>query len=111
SSVTLTPGINQILIQALDANNVETERFIQQIWYDDGSVATPGRSLAASTTWTAAGGPYTLSANVVVPAGVTLTIEAGTTVYCATAATGFSITVNGTGKILANGTDAQRIVF
>jgi len=110
-SVALTPGINKILVQAFDAGNAETERFTQDIWYDDGSVATAGGTLAANTTWTAAGGPYRLTSNLVVPAGMTLTIDPGTTVYAATGATGFSITVNGTGKISAVGTEDQRIVF
>ena len=111
ASVTLTPGINKVLVQAFDGSGAETERFTEEIWYNDGSIATAGGSLAASTTWTAAGGPYRLTSNLVVPAGVTLTIQPGVTVYCANAATPFSITVNGTGKISAIGTDTQRIVF
>ncbi len=108
ASVALVPGINKILIQAFDGNSVETERFTQDIWSDDASVVTASGTLAANTNWTAAGGPYRVTANLIVPAGVTLTIGAGTTVYVASLAT---ITVNGTGKIVANGTDAQRVVF
>lgn len=111
SNVALTPGINKIYVQAFDANNVEIEHTTFDVWYDDTTVATSGGTLAADTTWTAAGGPYRLTSNLVVPAGVTLTIQPGTTVYCATGATGFSITVNGTGKINAVGTEDRRIVF
>ncbi len=111
TNVALTPGINKILIQAFDANNVEFEHTTFDVWYDDGSVATSGGTLAANTTWTAAGGPYRLTSNLVVPAGITLTIQPGTTVYCANGASAFSITVNGTGKISAVGTEQQRIVF
>ena len=107
-SVTLTPGINKILIQSFDGSNVETERFTQDIWYDDASVATASGTLGANTNWTAAGGPYRVTANLIVPAGITLTIGAGTTVYVAS---GVTIVVNGTGKILATGTDTQRVVI
>jgi hypothetical protein len=108
NNVALLPGINKVLIQAFDANNVETERFTYDVWYDDSSVATASGTLAANTSWTAAGGPYRVTANLIVPAGITLTIGAGTTVYVAS---GVTITVNGTGKIVANGTETQRVVF
>lgn len=36
--------------------------------------------LAGSQTWTAAGSPYVLTGDVVVPVGATLTVEAGATV-------------------------------
>ena len=108
NSVALVPGINKVLIQAFDGNSVETERLTYDVWYDDSSVVTASGTLAANTNWTAAAGPYRITANLIVPAGVTLTIGAGTTVYVASGAT---ITVNGTGKIVANGTDTQRVVF
>ncbi|HEY2951367.1 MAG TPA: CotH kinase family protein, partial [Verrucomicrobiae bacterium] len=105
-SVTLRPGINRVLVQCLNSNSLEFARTNIDIWYDDGSVATASGTLAANTLWTPAGGPYNVTANLVVPAGITLTIQPGTTVYVASGAT---ITVNGTGKILALGTDTQRI--
>src|SRR5437773_11827481 len=61
---------------------------------------------AAATTSTPAGGPYGDTANLAIPNGVTLTSPPGPTVYVASGAT---ITVNGTGRILAQGTDTQRI--
>ena len=111
TSVALTPGINKVVIQAFDENNVEIEKTTFDVWYDDASVATAGGTLVANTNWTAAGGPYRLTSNLVVPAGITLTIGPGTTVYCSNGASAFSITVNGTGKISAVGTETQRIVF
>ena len=109
NNVALNPGINKVLIQAFDGSAipVETERFTYDIWYDDASVVTASGTIA-NTTWTAAAGPYRVTANLIVPAGVTLTIGAGTTVYVAS---GVTVTVNGTGKIVANGTDTQRVVF
>ncbi|MDB6156121.1 MAG: hypothetical protein JWL90_4574 [Chthoniobacteraceae bacterium] len=110
-SVALLPGINKVLIQSFDDSNTELERFTYDIWYDDATVASAGGTLAADTIWTAAAGPYRLTSNLVVPAGRTLTIQPGTNVYCANGTSAYSITVNGTGKILATGTETKRIVF
>jgi hypothetical protein len=107
-TVTLVPGINKVLIQAFDDANIETERLVFDVWYDDASVVTASGTLAANTTWTAAGGPYRVTANLIVPAGITLTIQSGTTVYVAS---GVTIQVNGTGRINAVGTETRRIVF
>lgn len=59
----------------------------------------------SDTTWTKAGGPYELRGPVAVNQGVTLTIEAGTTVNLNT----YYIQINGT--LTARGTEAERIVF
>ena len=40
----------------------------------------PAGALAADATWTASGSPYVLAGNLTVPAGVTLTLDAGTQV-------------------------------
>jgi len=106
AAVTLRPGINRVLVQAFGTNGAEVGRTSYDVWYDDGSVATAGGALAANTVWTAAGGPYNITANLTVPAGVTLTLQQGTTVYLAS---GVTITVNGTGRILAQGSETSRI--
>ncbi len=54
----LNPGLNRVLVQAFDGNNVETDRTYTDIWYDDGSVATTGGTLDSDQVWSAAGGPY-----------------------------------------------------
>ena len=59
----------------------------------------------SDTTWTKAGGPYELKGPVAVNQGVTLTIEAGTTVNL----NNYYIQVNGT--LTARGTEAERIIF
>jgi hypothetical protein len=107
-SVALKPGLNRVLIQSFDKNNVETERLLFDVWYDDSSVASVSGSLASDTTWTATGGPYSVTAALTVPSGVTLTIEPGTTVYLAS---GVSVTVSNGGRIVANGTDTAPIRF
>jgi hypothetical protein len=61
--------------------------------------------ITANTTWTRINSPYTLTANVLVNNGVTLKIEAGTTVNL----NGFYIMVNGT--LNAQGTGTDKITF
>src|ERR1041385_4490021 len=106
SNVTLRPGINRVLVQCLDANDAEFARTNIDIWYDNAARTSVSGALSGNPTWTPAAAPYTVTANLTVPNGITLIIQAGTTVYVAAGAT---ITVNGTGKILAQGSDTQRI--
>lgn len=58
----------------------------------------------ATTTWTAAPGPYHVTADITIPNGVTLTIEAGTTVFVDSPA-GFNVE----GRLVAEGSEFQRI--
>jgi CotH kinase protein/Lamin Tail Domain/Right handed beta helix region len=62
--------------------------------------------LAANTTLDAARGPWLVMGDVVVPAGVTLTIEAGVTVYFAPGA-GIDVA----GRLVAEGSADKRIVL
>ncbi len=107
-NVALNPGLNRVLVQSFDAGGVETERMVLDILYEDGSTVTVSGTLAANTTWTAAEGPYYVSSTVTVPSGVTLTIQPGTTVNFGT---GAGINVTGTGRLLAEGTETNRIRF
>ncbi|MBN1441296.1 MAG: CotH kinase family protein, partial [Planctomycetes bacterium] len=63
-------------------------------------------TLAASTAWTAAQGPYLMTGSVTVPQGVTLTIEPGAVVF---GAAGAAIIVQG--RLEAAGTEADPILF
>ena len=108
AGVALNPGLNRVLIQAFDASGIETERLRYDVWYDDGDVSPNSGTLAADATWTAADGPYAVTADFTVPTGVTLTIEPGTSVYLAS---GVDLTVNNGGRVLANGTATAPIRF
>ncbi len=101
SNVPLTPGINRILVQSLNANGVEFASTNVDIWYDDGSVQAEGGTIAANTTWTAAGGPYNITSSLTIASGATLTIQPGTTVYLGS---GVNLTVANGGILLAEGT-------
>jgi lamin tail-like protein/CotH protein/Big-like domain-containing protein len=106
SGVPLTPGLNTVTVETFDAGGMELERSAIVIWYDDGTVQNVSGSIAANTTWAASAGPFVVSGNLTVPAGVTLTIEPGTTIYFAQ---GASLTVSG--RLVAQGTEARRIRF
>ena len=108
SGVALKPGINRVLIQSFDGNAVETERSLFDVWYDDSSVVTVSSAIAADTTWSASGGPYSVTASITVNSGATLTIEPGATVYLGS---GVNLTVNNGGRIVANGTETAPIRF
>lgn len=63
-------------------------------------------TLAGNTRWTLAQSPYTVTCDVIIPKGSTLTIDAGVQVLFAG---GTGLTVNG--QIHARGTSGQRIIF
>ncbi len=108
ASVTLTPGTNRILIQSFNSTGAETDRAIQEIWYDDASVVSVSGSITGATTWTAAGGPYNVTATATIPSGATLTIQPGTVVYLNT---GVNLVVANGGRLLAEGTEGAPIHF
>jgi len=64
--------------------------------------------LTADATWTAAAGPYYVSGSLNIPSGRTLTIQPGTVIYMAS---GANLTVANGGRLLAQGSDEQRILF
>ncbi|RHX86057.1 hypothetical protein [Leptospira stimsonii] len=74
------------------------------------SYNTISGTLGANTTLTKAASPYLLSGTVIVPSGVTLTIEAGTTIYGAVSPAG-ALLVKPGAKLIANGTSADPIIF
>jgi hypothetical protein len=107
-NIALFPGINRILIQALNTNGVEFARTNLDIWYDKGSVATAGGTIAADTVWMAAGGPYSVTSSLTVANGATLTIQPGATIYLGS---GVNFTVANGGRLLAEGATNAPIRF
>jgi hypothetical protein len=108
NNVALNPGLNRILIQALGVGGTEIARTNFDVWYDDGSVASLGGTLPATTVWTPAGGPYLITNTLTIPSGLTLTIQPGTTVYFGS---GVNLVVADGGQLLAEGMTAAPIRF
>ena len=109
NTVSLIPGLNAVVVQCLATNGTELYRRTLDIWYDNaGGTPVSEGTLAASTTWLADLGPYRLTNLLLIPAGVTLTIEPGTSVYFGAGAG--LIATNG-GRLLAEGTDTRRLRF
>ena len=102
----LNPGVNRVVVQAVDPLGNELDRQFIDVWYDDGDTQSISGTLALDTTLTAAGGPYVVTGNVTVPPGVTLTIDPGTSIYFAS---GTRMTVNG--RLIAAGTADAGIWF
>ena len=103
----LSPGINRVQVRGHDAGNVELSRTTVDVWYDDGSVQNVAAgTLAGNNTWTAAGGPYFVNADVTIPAGSSLTIQPGATVFL-----GYQARLIVNGKLTAEGTDYKHIRF
>ncbi|MCX7872391.1 MAG: lamin tail domain-containing protein [Verrucomicrobiae bacterium] len=107
-TVSLNPGINNVLIQCIDSNNVVFAQTNLTVWYDKGSVTTVSGTLSGNPTWSPANGPYYISSSITIPSGVTLTILPGTTVYLNS---GANITVSDGGRLIAEGTPTARITF
>jgi hypothetical protein len=63
-------------------------------------------TLNANTTWDISGSPYVIVGNVIVPSGITLTIDPGVTVKYSGA-----YTIEVSGAIISNGTQNNKISF
>jgi CotH kinase protein/Lamin Tail Domain len=103
----LSPGINRIGVQTFDGpdgTGKELKQQIVDIWYDDGGMSQISGTLGADTLLDAASGPWDVMSELAVPAGVTLTIEPGTTVYFEQ---GARLAING--RLVAEGTPYKRI--
>ncbi|MBN2508401.1 MAG: lamin tail domain-containing protein [Verrucomicrobia bacterium] len=107
AQVGLLPGINRVLVQALDAAGAVRDETTITLWYEDGTeTSLAGGTLAGNTTWSAASGPYYLANHLAIPAGASLTVAPGTTVFVAP---GVRITVGG--RLQVSGTPTQWVHF
>jgi len=106
---TLRPGINRVIVQTFDGPHGmgnELKREHTDIWYDDGDVLQISSALALDTTLDAGSGPWYVTHDLTVPAGVTLAIERGATVFFDP---GVGIVVESGGRLVAEGTEYERI--
>lgn len=106
NGLTLQPGINRVTVRSLDASGTEIARASMDIWRDTDTSTTAPAVLPADTLWTAAQGPYLINTPLTIPAGRTLQIEQGASVFMSA---GSSLTVSGT--LIAAGSDTNRIRF
>jgi len=104
TNVGLFPGINRVVIQTFDAAGKEAGRSSIDIWCDTGAMTAKAGGTLADEVWTAAAGPYHVTGTITVPAGRTLTIQPGATVFLDSSA-GLAVY----GRLVAQGTEYQRI--
>jgi hypothetical protein len=102
----LNPGLQAVIVEAFGEQDQLLDTETITVWVALSATNDVSGTLAANTVWSAAGGPYRVTGDILVPVGVTLTIEPGTTVYFAD---GRRITVQG--RLLAEGTPSLRIQF
>lgn len=77
----LSPGMNALVVEAFHDDGSLLETSSHRIWYNDGNVTSLSGRLDEDLLLEAAEGPYVVESDLIVPPGVTLTIEAGTTVF------------------------------
>ncbi|MFO1498863.1 MAG: lamin tail domain-containing protein [Verrucomicrobiota bacterium] len=106
--VTLAPGINRVLVQAIDLTGAEIDRAYYDIWHDDGHTQLAPATISADASWKAADGPYQVASDLSIAPGASLTIEPGTSVYFGA---GVNLTVSDGARLLAEGTDTAPILF
>ncbi len=105
----LRPGINRILVQTFDGphgmgNELKREHI--DIWYDDGDVQQISGTITSDLILDAGSGPWHVRYDIIVPDGVTLTIEPGATVFFDA---GAGIVVDPGGRLVAKGTEYEHI--
>lgn len=95
ASIALLDGVNTIYASTTDRRNRTRNSNTIQLEYLPRAVrsSTVGGTLSQSATWTVAGSPYIVTSNLIVPAGLTLTIQAGVEVRFAN---GVNMEVSGT---------------
>lgn len=108
ASVPLQPGLNRVVVEALDAAGTVFETTGVDIWFDTGSSRNQAGTLTTNATWTAADGPYRLTGSLTLAAGVTLRIEPGTTVFLDP---GVNLVVADGARLLAEGTAEAPVRF
>jgi hypothetical protein len=104
--VNVVAGGNPVKVEAFDGAGISREVLQLTVIRLAGPFTPVAGTLSAGGAWTAAGGPYLMNQNVVVPAGTSLTIGPGTVVI---GQAGVSLIARGT--LAAAGTADQPILF
>ncbi len=106
SAAGLNPGINRLRIEERDADGELLASSFLEIRYDDGNTRPMRGTLSTDVTLDAASGPWTIAADLIVPAGQTLTIEPGASLYLSA---GVALKVEAGGSLVCAGTPNNRI--
>jgi hypothetical protein len=107
NGVPINPGITRITVQAFDGpsgTGNEIARDYIDIWKNDSLPTELGGTLTENINLDAASGPYVITSDIIIPAGITMTIQAGTSVMFNS---GTGITVNG--ALVAEGAEYGHI--
>ncbi|MCH2061569.1 MAG: lamin tail domain-containing protein, partial [Verrucomicrobiales bacterium] len=104
--IALVPGVNRLAIESIGADGNRIDSQFIDIWHDDGNSAPLAGPINEDRVLSAAGGPYTISGELVIEEGATLTVEPATNIYLAQ---GAKITVRGV--LRATGSEFARIRF
>ena len=105
--VALHPGVNEITVESFDENERLQDSKRVLVYRETEKASIPhGGVLEADTLWKASQSPIVVQQNLVIPKGVTLQIEAGTTVELNQ---GAGLIVHG--NLLVKGRSNKRIVF
>ena len=76
----MSPGINQVNIEAIGFKGEIISSEIIPIWYDNDTIK-PAPSIDDNSRWTLDGGPYLIDGDYEIPVGKQLVIDPGVTVY------------------------------
>jgi hypothetical protein len=106
ATVTLDGAESTVLVEAFDAGGNSLERLELRVIRLAGGFKQVGGTLTQNTTFTAGGGPYLLTQNLVVPAGIQLDLGPGTAVFTQA---GASFIVRG--LLLMEGTQEEPILL
>ena len=105
-AVALRPGLNRIVVQALDEGGIEISRSLLDVLYETPVPAASSEEIRSTVRWTSSAGPRHLTGTTTIHPDGTLTIEPGVTVYLDA---GARVLVRG--QLVAQGDDSGRIRF
>jgi len=105
AKLTLRHGLNRVFVHALDANGNEVARQHADVWHGSASAKPLGQRLTKTTRWTA-DEPLLVTESLLVPKGVTLSVDPGATVCF-----GPKGRLLVEGRLAAEGTKTARIQF